>query len=177
MPTIVKTPPAPVVTVAQAATRLRMGDVSPQQYLDLAAMVEAATGNIDGPSGWLGRAIGLQTLEAAFDDFPGRCPLRLPYPPLVAVSAVTYLDPSGSLQSMPTSSYSALGNAVTASSWPNTARTTSCVRVQYLAGYAVVPEMIKSAILLMVQAQYDGDADGSLVRASRALLEPLLVYR
>jgi hypothetical protein len=74
MRVVVITPPAPLVTWPDADKHLKLdGDETDRDYVQ--GLIAAATGHIDGPGGWLNRALGEQTLEARFDGFgcvPGR---------------------------------------------------------------------------------------------------------
>lgn len=100
MRVVVVTPPAPVVTLAQAKAHLRVDDGDSDALIT--GMIAAATRGLDGPDGWLGRALGSQTLTAFPDpaDFPlwsgGKAAFDLPYPPTrsqdaMAVTGVTHL--------------------------------------------------------------------------------------
>ena len=93
MRVIVITPPAPVVTWEEADQHLRLdGDDEQREMVE--RLIAAATQHIDGPDGWLGRALGLQTLEARMCGF---CDLiRLSYQPIVDVVSVCLLYTSPS---------------------------------------------------------------------------------
>ena len=92
MRVIVITPPAPIVTWEEADQHLRL-DGDDEQRDMVERLVKAATQHIDGPDGWLGRALGLQTLEARMGGF---CDLiRLPCQPIVDIVSVHYLDGTG----------------------------------------------------------------------------------
>jgi len=168
MRVIVVSPPAPVVTWAEADQHLRL-DGDDEQRPMVERLVKAATQHIDGPDGWLGRALGLQTLEARLCGFGGGL-IRLPYPPVVDIVSVHYLDGAGLPVLVDPDAYelfgAELGNAW-GKSWPTPGAYrghAETVRIQYRAGYAVdaeadpvvpnVPEPIKQAILLMVGDMY-----------------------
>lgn len=168
MRVIVITPPAPVVTWEEADQHLRLdGDEEQKDMVE--RLVKTATAHIDGPDGWLGRALGLQTLEARMCGF-GCGMVRLPYQPIVDIVSVHYLDGVGQPQLVVAETYELfgrdLGNAW-GKSWPTPGAYrghAETVRIQYRAGYAVdpdadpvvpnVPEPIKQAILLMVGDMY-----------------------
>src|SRR5579875_4153338 len=108
------TPPEPLVELDLAKQHLRVDDGDSDDLIN--AYIAAAQANIDGPGGWLGRAIGLQTLEVRLDSFhprhwerrgypiwaegawtdwtcwPLQNRIRLPYPPLVSITSITYED-------------------------------------------------------------------------------------
>ncbi len=155
MRVFVVTPPAPVVTLEEAKRHLRVDggdeDVLVQAYID------AATGHIDGPDGWLGRAIGKQVLEARFGSGCGAS-VRLPYPPFIELVSVSYLDADGVEQMADLGDLEAMGSDLLPASgnWPWSAGTLrrDGVRVRYRAGYEVVPGPLRAAILLMVGDLY-----------------------
>ncbi|MGW8202983.1 head-tail connector protein [Sphingomonas bisphenolicum] len=192
------TPPAPVVTWEEADQHLRLdGDEEQREMVE--RLIGAATAHIDGPAGWLGRALGLQTLEARMCSF---CDIiRLPYQPIVDIVSVHYLDGMGQPVLIDPETYELfgrdLGNAW-GKSWPTPGAYrghAETVRIQYRAGYAVdpdadpvipnVPEPIKQAILLMVGDLWHARATISTGAAMQtvpmsttveALLSPFRVY-
>lgn len=163
MRVVVITPPAPVVTWEEADKHLRLeGDEEQREMVE--RLIKAATQHIDGPDGWLGRALGLQTLEARMCGFCDT--IRLPYQPIVDIVSVHYLDATGQPQLVAADTYELFGRDLGSAwgkSWPTPGSyrgQAETVRVQYRAGYVVtpiadppvaaVPEPIRAAILLMV---------------------------
>lgn len=144
----------PVVTFAEAATRLRLGTA---EQTDVEAMIAAACAMFDGPTGWLGRALGEQTLELrcdAFHDCEGN-PVRLPYPPIAALVSVKYLDSDGVEQTAANGDFELLGDELVPAfgkSLPATLARREAVRIRYSAGYDadMLPANVKAAILLAV---------------------------
>jgi uncharacterized phiE125 gp8 family phage protein len=152
MRVVVVTPPsAEVVSVEQVKDHLNI-DHSDDDAL-LSAYIAAATAVIDGPEGWLGRAIGEQVLEARLDDF-GTGPILLPYPPLVTLSSVKYVDGDGVEQVLASTEYELLGSELDLAwgkSWPSVRSQREAVRIRYTAGYSgEIDPRIHAAILLMV---------------------------
>lgn len=151
MRTVVITPPDPVVTWEDADKHLKLdGDVS--QQAEVEAMIAAATATLDGPDGYLGRAIGVQTLEARF-DYACDNSVALPFRPIIAVTTFKYLDGAGAEQTLASNQYELMGNIVTAAygvAWPAFASRREAIRVRYTAGYPILPAPIRAAILLMV---------------------------
>lgn len=150
MRVVVVTPPTPVVSLDEAKLHLRV-DTSDEDDL-IFGMVAAATAHIDGPSGWLGRAIGVQTLTAHFDNF-GCGGLILPFPPIVCVTSVQYLASPGVEQTVDAALYETMGGTLVpkhGQTWPASLWRREAVRVTYQAGYAEAPAPIRAAILLMV---------------------------
>lgn len=159
------TPPEPIVTWAAADAHLKLdGDTSQQAFVE--SLIAAATGHIDGPNGWLGRALGVQTLEARGESFwPDDW--RLPYPPHIDVVSVKYVDGAGVLQTVDSAAYELDERAILpayGTSWPTPRGSRASVQLRYRAGYvadpeadplvATVPAPIRAAILLMAGDLY-----------------------
>ena len=60
----------PIVPLGTLKQHLRLDDEDTSQDLVLDAMLDTATALIDGPEGWLGRALGEQVLELRAERFP-----------------------------------------------------------------------------------------------------------
>jgi hypothetical protein len=153
MRVVVAVPPAPVVTWEEADAHLKLdGDAAQQQLVE--GLIAAATAHIDGPDGWLGRAIGVQTLEARFDKTSFGRSLRLPYPPTGDLVSVFYLDRDEVLQQAALSEFEQLGDELVPAGavfpWEQGSWRREAVRVRYEAGYKILPPAIRVAILLMV---------------------------
>ncbi len=130
---------------------------------DVEAMIAAVVGQWDGPDGWLGRAIGPQTLELALDRwFCGS--LRLPYGPVIEIVSVVYVDHDGVEQTVDPSLYGKTGDFIWfRPSWRELAigDFPEPIRIRYDAGYdgeppesggtGEVPAQIKRAVILSVQ--------------------------
>ena len=200
MRVVVVTPPAPVVTWEEAEQHLRLdGDVEQKPMVE--RLIAAATAHVDGPQGWLGRALGLQTLETFLPAF-GVTSICLPYPPAVDIVSVDYVDSGGETVAMEEADYELRGPMLRRAwpkSWPSAqgrGGDGETVRIRYRAGYAVdpdadpivsnVPEPIKAAILLMVgdlwhaRATVATGAAMAMVPMSATvehLLQPFRVYR
>lgn len=199
MRTLVVTPPDPVITWAEAKAHLRL-DGDGEQAIVM-AMVEAATAHIDGPRGWLGRALGLQTLEIGLPSF-GCVSIGLPFPPAVDIVSIEYVDANGDLTVLDEDQVELRGNLLRPAwpaSWPTAAWRDGdeTVRIRYRAGYAVnpdadpvvsnIPAPIKAAILLMLGDLHrfrgtasDMNITGAAIPMSvtvESLLQPFRVYR
>lgn len=151
MRVLVTTPPAaPVVSLdaAKAHLEIQSGDWDAMIELKLAAAIK----HLDGPAGWLGRALGQQTLELRADLFDD-CTIDLPFAPVVSVLSLTYLDLNGVEQLLDPSLYEVRDATILPAwqrAWPAFRHTGEGVRVRYVAGYQQLPEPIAAAILLMV---------------------------
>lgn len=170
MGVVVISPPEPLVDLALAKKHLRVEEDETGDDALIAAYIAAASSHIDGPGGWLGRAIGPQTLElrrSAFADGDGS-DIALPYSPVIDVLSVRYLDDAGVLQTVDPAAYEVTRGNVLAptfnSVWPVARRAADTVRIHYRAGYvedpeadpliAAVPPAITAAVLLMVGDLY-----------------------
>jgi len=81
------TPPQPIVTPAAIA-----GGHAPTDAA-VASMIAAVTEEIDGPTGWLGRSLGPQTIEAT--GWIGCRRFRLPCGPVIKIVSVVTEDCDG----------------------------------------------------------------------------------
>lgn len=186
MRVLVITPPAgEIVTTADAKAHLNV-DRAVEDAL-IAGYVKAAVQHIDGPDGWLGRALKTQTLEARLDSFAEA--IALPCPPIISLTSVKYIDGLGVEATMPSANYELLGaelHLITGARWPNARWQREAVRVRYQAGYTELPAPIRAAILLMVGDLYaqretfvTGTISSSIPMSTRVddLLAPYRLYR
>lgn len=153
MRVVVVTPPEPVVTLSEAKAHLRVRHSDEDALIE--AYISAATAHIDGPDGWLGRALGDQVLEA-YADFFRDC-MRLPFGPVIEVVSVKYLAGTGDEVTVLPTEYELRGwllGAAFGKRWPSVLSHPEAVRIQYRAGYADLPPPIRAAILLMVGDLY-----------------------
>jgi uncharacterized phiE125 gp8 family phage protein len=133
----------------------------------LAAYLATATAHLDGPGGILGRGIGTQTWRLYLDSFP-RDMIRLPLPPLQAVTGITYVDPNGATQTLSTDVYTVLAGERTAvvraygQVWPSIRAQQRAVTVTFRCGWALTGAAwpakvapIRQAVRLMVRAMFD----------------------
>lgn len=115
-------------------------------------MIAATQRTIDGPTGWVGRAFGKQTLEVWLRSFP--CNDLTLMGPVLGNLSVKYLDRDESEQTLDPSQYRMAGNDLvfkTGFSTPATACAPDAVRIRYDAGYEAgdVPPEAKEAVILM----------------------------
>lgn len=180
---------APVRTAPPSATPVSVAEAKAQCRVDhsdddtlIEAMIAAATSELDGWSGALGRCLVTQTWSQAFDGFGAM--LRLPLP-AAEVSGITYVDANGTTQTLAADQYAlqrdALGSFVEPAynvTWPSVRDQSASVTVTFTAGSsaAEVPAAIKAAILLRVADLYhnrEASVEGMAVNPTiRALLAP-----
>jgi uncharacterized phiE125 gp8 family phage protein len=145
-------PPVPIVVPSDLSGGYGDGDAL------ASGVIAAVTETIDGPTGWLGRALGPQTLEWSMPCWPCGW-VRLPCRPIIDIDSVTYLDAAGSEQTVDDGDWMLSGDQFAfRASWPQPALACDprAVRIQYLAGYdgdttGDVPERAKQAIILAAQ--------------------------
>lgn len=131
MTVIVITHPEPLVSLDDAKDHLRVTENDEDGLIE--GYIAAASAWIDGPAGWLGRSIGLQTLELRSNVFSG-CE-RLPYGPIISIASVKYIDAQGVEQTVDPAQYEVIdgGLAVkSGSAWPSHRGDVEGVRVRYL---------------------------------------------
>lgn len=129
----------------------------------LTRLIGAATDELDGPTGWLGRSLVTQTLRLSLDKPPPRL-IRLPYPPVSAIVSITYYDTDDVLQTVDAADYQSDLDAEPAlvwptsdKKWPSSRNTPGRFRVDYTAGYGAagdVPDIIRQAILIAAATLY-----------------------
>ncbi|WP_320188921.1 head-tail connector protein (plasmid) [Agrobacterium rosae] len=189
--------PEPIVSLEMA--RRHLADLPEEDEAYVEALILAATTWLDGPTGWLGRALGIQTLELSTADFycgsDGNIPL--PFCPVLDVVSIRYRDASGVYQTLPAEAYETdLGGVWAVSgAWPFVSGRNDNVIFRFKVGSARrdpvtgnfitdVPEPIRFAILLLVghwyrnrEAVVVGASVANLPFAVEALLQPYRIYR
>ena len=184
----VVTPPAPIVTFAEAAQHLRLGRaLAEQTYVE--ALIAAATAHLEGPRGTLGRSLGPQTLEARFDCWTGSRAVRLRCGPVITLVGVEYLDRNDEPVQADVDDFDLMGDDLAPGgnvfAWEGCSLRPEAIRVQYLAGYEDgVPAPIKAAVLLMIGDLYRNRDTTAVVQMSEvpmsttvdALLQPFRTF-
>jgi uncharacterized phiE125 gp8 family phage protein len=156
--TLKTAPTVEPVTKAEIKQHLRLDGSEDDGYLD--GLIAAARKHAETATG---RALITQTWYARLDGFPRI--IRLPWPTLQTVTAVTYIDSNGTTQTLAATeytvnTYSEPGTIIEAygKSWPSTRDVENCVTVEYTCGYgataASVPEGIRHAIKMLVAHWY-----------------------
>lgn len=202
MSVAVITPPAALVSLALAKAQCRVAATNTTDDELLELEIAAAQAVIDGPGGWLERALGRQTLELRLDGFcaedwrvgpdyawdagwsapwPFARRIKLPFPPFVSVTSITYEDGSGADQVLTPTGWQASDEGVEpafGTGWPSGRVAANAVRIRYVAGYDPdkVPPQAKQALLLMVADLYE-NRSASVIDARAVVAENPTVDR
>lgn len=164
---VVNTAPAGYpVSVAEIKTHAIIShagdDTLIEQYL------KAAINELDPPFGYLGRAMREQTIIAYLKKFPGDR-IYLPYPPLISVTSIKYLDSDGAEQTVDSSEYEVVtghepGYVVLADgeTWTTDLdEVEHPIYIEYQAGYedaagptSTVPDAINLYLMMIVSEMY-----------------------
>jgi len=164
---VVSPPEAAAIDLADAKQHLRIEPGNLTEDALIEALITAANAPLDGPSGWLGRALVLQRLEYSLDGFPCDV-LKLPCPPLAVDNlgvplfvAVSYVDSQGALQTLAPATYRVIYGGEEPSrfllgygqTWPATRCEPEAVRIRYDAGYGTASEAVAAEIRHAVRLQ------------------------
>jgi len=190
---LISAPATEPISITEARAHLRVTDSDNDSLI--AIFIKAATQNVEGPDGFLGRALVTQTWELVIDGFPDS-EIKIPLPPLQQIVSIKYDDAAGAEQTLAPSGYTV--DAVSqpgwvvpgTAGWPSTIDAINAVRIRFICGYAPtadsppdpagnVPFPIKAAILLHLGSLYAHREDvivGNIVsempRSSEMLLRP-----
>lgn len=114
---------------------------------------------------YLSRALMTQTWLYNLDEFPALdAPIAIPKPPLQSVTHIKYYDDNGDQQTFSSSLYTVDTSGFEGrvflnynQSWPTVRSIQNTIEIKFVAGYssaALVPEDIKTAIMMLVATQY-----------------------
>lgn len=141
--------PVPIVTPADVPGSHAADDAT------ITALIAAVQAGIDGPTGWVGRSFGEQTIVLSSDGF---CRIvRLPYEPVTDITSVKYRDADGAEQTVDPASYRLGGsNSIifgTDYNFPTAECAPDAVTITYEAGYPAedMPASAKQAVIIGVQ--------------------------
>lgn len=149
----------------------------------IAGLVKAAREHCET---FCSRRLVTTTFKLYLDEFPD-C-IRLPRPPAIAVTSITYVDSAGATQTLSSSLYQvdlvsepARVEPAYGQSWPSTRCKLNAITVMYTAGYGDrgdVPQAFKQAIKLHVSGAYynrDNPVEETTLKAISSLLWPYRV--
>lgn len=185
------TPPEPIVSVEDAKKHLRVRHNDDNEVIS--SLIASATEWMDGPPGWLGRALGVQMLEAR-GVFSSGC-TRLDYPPVLEIEGITYEGPNGIRETADPSTYHLDGDVLVVQSGASWVAQPD-QRVRYWAGYGrrdqddaakwinEPPAPVSVAVMMLVAQWYGtrsnvvlGSAPAVMPFAVDALLSTFRIFR
>ena len=188
MPSIFRTvePATEPVSVSEAKAHLRVTDAAEDTLIGT-KITEAR----QMAENELRRSLDTQSWQLTLDEFPDV--IELPYPPIIGVSSVQYIDAAtGILTTLSAASYKLDARSAPARlvpawdyDWPTPRAEVNAVTVTYTAGYgnaAAVPEAIKGWIKLMVGHLYEhreasaAGATATQLPFAAGLLDPYRVF-
>jgi uncharacterized phiE125 gp8 family phage protein len=189
------TPPAvKPVSLAEAKDHLRVTHGDDDAYITM--LIDVATRRLDARHGTLNRALITQRWLLKVDRFPVFCghegwphAIELPFPPLLSVVSVKYLDPNGDEQTLAGTEYTVeisqfVGRILLGygKSWPAIRCVPGAVRIDFTAGFGPagsdVPAPIRQAMLMFVAHLYETrSVDAELPRAIDALVAPFRLIK
>jgi uncharacterized phiE125 gp8 family phage protein len=177
------TPPAALPVTLERETLFARLDSNTYELNTIADLIETATARLDGPKGFLCRALMVQTWDLTLDRFPPCVRLiRLPLPPLRSVTSVKYLDPDGAEQTLSADAYRVVpdddGGMIAlkpGENWPAVLCGPAAVTIRFVAGYDTVPAEIRSEIV--ATAAWWFDERGKVGELMDGAAERLFSYR
>ncbi len=169
------------VTKAQAKIHLRVEHSADDDLID--ALIKGARQRLEEETG---RAWVTQTWQLTFISAPTTSLVRLPRPPLISVTSVTYVDTEGDTQTLSASEYQVISQVTPgiiflhlpsgAPAGPSDG-TIGLWTVTYTAGWGVsaatVPQPLVQALLLLVGHLYENRE--AVVVGSNAIKLPMAV--
>lgn len=96
----VSAPTSQILTLDEVKDHLNIGDDFEDDYLT--SLIDVATAYIEGPQG-IGIGLLTQSWRLSLDAFPRI--ISLPFSPVQSIDSVTYLDASGTVQTVDPASY------------------------------------------------------------------------
>ena len=126
--------------------------------------IEAATNELDFPSGYLGRSLLPRTIRVLIDSTPNHT-ILLPGPPVTEISEVKYYDDDGIEQEILPADYLTDLNDTgwpariwpVDDAWPSMEDRPGRMWIDYISGYSTaadIPAVIRHALLVMAATKY-----------------------
>jgi len=118
-----------------------------------AILVRRITAAREWVEGYCERSLINQTLEFRMDNFPSDSIIRVPYPDLVSVTSIKYIEPVAGVETTVDSAdytedlYDHIIRPVFGETWPSPRSEINAVRVQYVAGFGTSSSDIPDAII------------------------------
>lgn len=145
------------VTLAEVKDQCKVDGTAHDARLN--SLISAATGHVEA---YCGRSFSAQTLTLYLDEFEDE--ITLPRGPVSAVSSVKYYDSADALQTLSGTVYEsdlrsdpATVSLASGQAWPTPDARKNAIEIAYTAGSAGCPAPVKQAILIWIQAAFDGN--------------------
>jgi uncharacterized phiE125 gp8 family phage protein len=183
--TLITPPPVEPISLAEAKAHLRVDHTDDDAMIEI--YIRAAREYVEGPYGFLGRALVTQTWRLTLDEFPDN-EIQILLPPLQSVVNIYYDDSAGNEQTIDSDLYyvdtvSQPGWVVpiASASWPTPLDAINAVRIDFVAGYPVdtgasppdytvnIPFNIKAGMLLMIGNMFENRNDNIVGMAATPL--------
>lgn len=175
-----------LVTDSEVLQHLRLDSEDDAAYVTL--LLNSARKYLERTTG---QALITQTLRATYDRTPVGTTLDLPRAPLISITAVSYIDSSGSAQTFSSAAYQALNTGIGSCfgrlalkpdhDWPDLGDYQSAFSVTFTAGYGsaatAIPEDLRLALLWLTAWWYEERQPvnvGNIVNSLPAHLEALI---
>ena len=154
------------VTLEEARLWTRADPDDTSQDAMLLELIQAARERAEDLTGM---SLVRQTLRWSIDKFPASdLPLEIPWPPLISVTSITYMDSSGDWQALAgspdqwilnTAAMPAKITPLYGESWPDVRDRSGNVQIEFVCGYAAAAQVPARAKLWMRKKITDWDCD------------------
>jgi hypothetical protein len=147
-----------IVSLDEMKKHLRIRVSNTELDDDIKASIIDAADTLHGQDGELNRTVFPMVLRRYLPAFPGDgCPIRLPYPPLIDIISIEYMDLNGGSPLPALEASDCVVRTVNmvpevlpvSGRWPSTIRHPRAVAVTYSAGYEEYPDKLKRLVKLM----------------------------
>ena len=166
------------VSLSEAKDQCALGATNDTFDLQLTRLITAARQAIEAASGL---QIVTATWNLYLDQWPAQGFIELPKSPATAITSITYTDTDGAPQTWGSSNYILSTSRQPARvqlaygiSWPSARYVADSICVRFVAGYAnaaAVPELINSAILMLIDDWFNNrSGEGELSPAVKHIL-------
>jgi uncharacterized phiE125 gp8 family phage protein len=193
-----------IISLVDAKAHLRVDHTDDDALIG--ALIDAVVSYVEGPRGYLARALADQEWDYYLDGFPDRnwnhrtsSEIEIPLPPLIELVGVFYRDSAGAEQEWDAANYivdiasePARISLASGKCWPSICAGLNAVRIRFRAGYLdnssppafALPAAIKAGLLLYIGTLYEnrsetivGEVANRMPFASEALLRPFVAQR
>jgi len=156
---VVSVPPTTeLLTLTEVKAHVLPADASDDTYITDA--IKDAREYCEGKTG---RALAAQTIKAYPNHF--ECTMRLPREPIVSITSVKYTDYDGVETTMSATNYvlnEAAGTLAFKELPTFNPRISKPIEITYVAGYTILPRVIRRAMMILIAFWYENRGDKDL---------------